>query len=413
MDEALAMMKKLLFIAPFYPPQKYPRAIQISHFVNALSREFEIQVLTLGSKDPQGATDEELLTFTSLDNVVYAQRSFLSRFVAGSRGDKFKKALLPDYCYFEHFNLYNKAKEIICALQPDAVFTFGQPMSTHLVGLKIKKKSPHIQWIAHFSDPWVDNPFEKWNTWGYFINKSLQDKVFTNSDRLVFTSQETVELVGKNYSEGIREKMCVIPHIFREDLYGYRPLKPAEKTSKFIIRYLGNFYGKRNPKSFLEALKSLPPRSLDKIQVEFYGRSQEEIVNLIQEFHLQNIAFQKKPVSYLESLSLMATSDLLLVIDAPFENSPFLPSKLVDYIGANKPIFGITPPGTSQKLIEAMGFLVAHPNNLKEISKKLASMIQIAQSDKSSSMLSHVRDHYKENILSEKIRDCVNERQKL
>ncbi len=72
----------------------------------------------------------------------------------------------------------------------------------------------------------------------------------------------------------------------------------------------------------------------------------------------------------------MKEANLLLVIDAPFEMSPFLPSKLVDYVGANKPIFGITPPGTSQKLIEEMGFLVAPPHNIQDIADKLVQMIE-------------------------------------
>jgi hypothetical protein len=66
-------------------------------------------------------------------------------------------------------------------------------------------------------------------------------------------------------------------------------------------------------------------------------------------------------VDYKTSLALMESADLLLVIDAPFDQSVFLPSKLVDYIGAQRPIFAITPPGTSAKLVSDLGGMVAHP----------------------------------------------------
>ena len=51
-------------------------------------------------------------------------------------------------------------------------------------------------------------------------------------------------------------------------------------------------------------------------------------------------------ISYKDSLNEMARSDLLLILDAPFNSSVFFPSKLVDYIGSGKPIFAITPSGS-------------------------------------------------------------------
>ena len=39
---------------------------------------------------------------------------------------------------------------------------------------------------------------------------------------------------------------------------------------------------------------------------------------------------------------MISNADYLLVIDAPLESSPFFPSKLADYIGAQKPIIGLT-----------------------------------------------------------------------
>ncbi len=58
------------------------------------------------------------------------------------------------------------------------------------------------------------------------------------------------------------------------------------------------------------------------------------------------------PVGYLEALALARDSAALLVIDAPSRSeSIFLPSKLVEYIGARRPVWAITPPGTSADLV--------------------------------------------------------------
>ena len=45
----------------------------------------------------------------------------------------------------------------------------------------------------------------------------------------------------------------------------------------------------------------------------------------------------------MSSLELMKTSDMLLLIDAPAEKNLFLPSKFIDYLGAERPIWAITP----------------------------------------------------------------------
>jgi hypothetical protein len=69
----------------------------------------------------------------------------------------------------------------------------------------------------------------------------------------------------------------------------------------------------------------------------------------------------KPALSYQESLSLMISADGLLIVDAPAEISVFLPSKLIDYIGAGRPILGITPPGAAARLIRELGGWIADP----------------------------------------------------
>jgi hypothetical protein len=81
-------------------------------------------------------------------------------------------------------------------------------------------------------------------------------------------------------------------------------------------------------------------------------------------------------VEYEESLQEMRSADGLLIIDAPFEQSVFFPSKLVDYLWARRPILALTPPGTSANIVMAAGGLVASPENPETIASGLADMIQ-------------------------------------
>ena len=69
------------------------------------------------------------------------------------------------------------------------------------------------------------------------------------------------------------------------------------------------------------------------------------------------------PVDYRASLRLMPQADALLLIDAALSESPFFPSKLADYLGAGRPILGLTPDGTAADLLRAYGAPVAHPDD--------------------------------------------------
>jgi len=71
----------------------------------------------------------------------------------------------------------------------------------------------------------------------------------------------------------------------------------------------------------------------------------------------------------------MREADLLLHIDAPAGESVFLASKLVDYIGARRPILGITPRGTAHRLIGALGGWTAEPHAPAEIARQLAAVV--------------------------------------
>jgi hypothetical protein len=100
-------------------------------------------------------------------------------------------------------------------------------------------------------------------------------------------------------------------------------------------------------------------------------------------------------VEYVESLKLMAASDLLLVIDAPFEISVFLPSKLIDYVGAGRPIFAVTPPGTSAELVSQYGGVAADPSDTENIADKFANVLNQLKTNRMANMInSGLRNEY-------------------
>jgi len=80
----------------------------------------------------------------------------------------------------------------------------------------------------------------------------------------------------------------------------------------------------------------------------------------------------------------MAESDLLLVIDGPDDLSVFLLSKLIEYIGAGIPIFGILPPGASANLVERLGGIVADPRDIEAVAVALLRALELARRERKS-----------------------------
>ncbi len=273
------------------------------------------------------------------------------------------------------------AEERILSLCPNLekevgmIASFGEPMSDHLLGLRLKKRTG-LPWLAHFSDPWSDNPFRKPFFVANAVNKRLEREVITKADKVVFTSEETRALVMRKYPTSLNAKTAVLPHSFEERLY------PSNRVleEKLTIRYLGTFYADRTPLPLLEALVKMisnRPESLDGVQFEFIGGVAPRILRRASRLSLPaGLVHFKASVGYSESLRLMKNSDLLLVVDAPSELSVFLPSKLVDYIGAGVPIMGVVPPGSSANLIRRVGGSVADPKDQHAIIEVLNAYLQ-------------------------------------
>jgi hypothetical protein len=268
-------------------------------------------------------------------------------------------------------------------LRPRVLVTFGQPMSDHLAGLRLTRGRGRTRWIAHLSDPWVDNPFRREDAIGRAVNRRLEARVVRGADRLVFTSQATVDLVMAKYPPPLRAKASVIPHAFDPEAFGAVPARRVGEP--LVVRHLGAFYGARSARPLLAALGRLAarrPGTLDGVRVELIGPSETPVQTLPEYAALPaGLVSVSERVAYADSLTLMRSADLLVAIDAPARRSVFLPSKLVDYLGARRPLLALTPPGTASDLVARAGGWVAAPEDDEAAAAALAAALEGARAN--------------------------------
>lgn len=360
---------KILSISYMMPPYLYPQSIQIGRLLYHSKLEHILVTAELPHLEPR------LGVYNDFESKINQIIKIEDKEYSTSLFRKLSYYLVPFYSTVpdQYRDWANKAKYFIKEVldkstdKPSMVISFGVPMSDHLIGLFLKKKMG-MTWVAHFSDPWSDNPFKRHHFLSKYVNKRLEKMVISNADEVIFTSVETKNLVMKKYPK--LNKGLVLGHYFDRELYPLQP-QDVDKSSGIIIRHVGNFYGYRSPEPLFQALANInktKPSLLNNVSFEFFGGIAPRMLKgkALASLPEGLVKFEGN-VDYKMSLEKMVTSDLLLLIDAPAKESVFLPSKLIDYLGSYRPVMGITPPGTSQKLLSRLGMPTCPPDDISEL----------------------------------------------
>lgn len=363
------MPRKLLLITYAFPPMQAPESYLSAKALSAL-QGFDVEVLTINPAHLGLTLDRSMTSFVESHfkcvHYVTPPKWFGPELFRSLR----YVMVLPDRFRIFNSSMLEAALKINVQAY-DVVMSWSQWHSVHLVAAEVKRRFPEIRWVSHMSDPWADNPFLPRVPGFSYIQRLIEQRVIRMADSIHFTTVETQNLVMKNYPDEYFSKAHVLPHCYVSDLYKKRE-NGSQTRDQWVIRYLGNFYGPRNPKNLARALSLLQtkcPELLQGVRVEIVGRwidnarwrpQDEGVVG-------EELFVFKQPVEYCKSLSLMSDADMLLILDAPFEQSIFFPSKLVDYIGAKRPILALTPEGSCAEILRKVGGLVASPSSVESI----------------------------------------------
>jgi glycosyltransferase involved in cell wall biosynthesis len=348
----------------------FPRSIQVSRALMALSRRgWHIAVVCADPSTAQG----ENVTDASLEALYSAGYESIRVPMPSAAG----AASSPDPLNIGWLRPAVAAVQRLLLERRFSVFvTFAQPWVDHLVGLEIAGRM-RIPWVAHFSDPWVDSLYyaqvdkEVLRAW-----KRMEKRIMRRADSIVFTNARAVDLVMRKYRACTRRKVHVVPHSYDP---AFVPVQGAGTPPNPRLRliYSGNVFAGRNPLAFLHALKQLDKSMAlrDRLQVEFVGAG-TFYRRHADELGLSDVVSFRGSETYTRSLQIAAEADVLLLMDAPSaEPSPFLPSKLMDYLMLRKPVLGLTSEGASADLLRGLGCPVVPPGSVRAIARAIAELI--------------------------------------
>lgn len=229
----------------------------------------------------------------------------------------------------------------------DVVVTSGPPHSLHLIGLNLKKKLPHLKWIADFRDPWTKISYYKHLKLTKSSDKKhrqLESDVFKNADITLATSYTDAENFKKNGANAV----C-ITNGFDESDASKTPKSSDSQTLKqrFTLSYIGVLEQLRNPENLWKTLDDLVKTNADfaeNFTLKFAGRIDEKILNSIENSALKNHILNLGYLSHDKAIDEMAKSSLLLITNFPNESSKgIIPGKIFEYLATGKQIISFGP----------------------------------------------------------------------
>ena len=308
----------------------------------------------------------------------------------------------------EAFSLFVQRHE---AAPYDFIMTRSMPPESVLFGFKVKEKYPDLRWIASFADPIARNPYElaayvkeadllKKEEKSYFLDdlangyldawkerkapaiqllcklNEWESKALALADHYIFPSADQANYTLKNART---PKAWIIPHSFDPETI---PQREQTSEDRVTVTYCGFSDNRRSLAPVVKAMNILQLRrtdSFNRLRIRVVGNTPREILDMVQNFHLEDSFSFEKGVDYATSLKIMAESDWLLHLEAFFDDleggSIFFASKLAEYFGTCRPILGLcTPYSTAGKMIRRAGGKVIPQWETNELADFLDSL---------------------------------------
>lgn len=277
----------------------------------------------------------------------------------------------------------------------DIVMTSSMSRGYHKYGALYKIFYPNVKWIAFFSDPYSNSPFDEYSSkikkdniyilkkiYKIFLKLNFQimkyfykleeNIVFKYADKIIYVSEAQKEFCYKGKDE--KNQIIIFPFYYLSEWKNKieKNIRVRNRYNKNRINFIhpGNIYGNRKPDEFFKALKYFENK------IHYYNCGYFD-TSLITEYSLKEVITSFGSVNYEILLENIKEADYVIVIDSFFKDikNPYMPSKVVDAMYFNKPIIAITDENTELDKFCKITGNISIRNNVEIIRIKLAELI--------------------------------------
>jgi glycosyltransferase involved in cell wall biosynthesis len=260
-----------------------------------------------------------------------------------------------------------RSREVMLEKPIDAIYTTSPPHSTHLAGWWLSKLTG-VRWVADFRDPWTQNRYHNLlrgdsvlDTFLHKIETALENLVLRQASIVLTNTPSNRQQLLTNRPWLAPEKVVYMPNGW-EPYTREIPLPAGDRP--FTIVHAGTFYPGFKPYALLHAIALWRDVSRSpygefpghRLAVEILGDSSAATHNVISELQIEDMVTVHPWMAIDEARKRMLAADLLWATlgTGPASRS-FVPSKLFEYIAADRPIIGFFPEGDAADLIRSTG----------------------------------------------------------
>ena len=283
-----------------------------------------------------------------------------------------RRLLVPDENVTWNATAIPKAISIARQEGIDVVLTTSPPGSVHLVGAAVKRATG-AKWVADLRDSLALHAHRSSEGVGARAKQKaragIAHLVARQADAIV-TAAEAITVETQGLSP--RGPVVTIPNgCDFDDFAGLT----YTRGDRFRLTHAGSFFGKRDPKPFLQALAA---SGLDDVTVRFLGDFRPGDREFMESLGLADRVELIEHVPRRESLRLQRDSDalLLLIPDAGGRGRGVLSGKVFEYLAAERPVLAVVPPdGAAAQLVRDTGAgVVAAPEDVDGIRAALVEL---------------------------------------
>jgi len=309
-------------------------------------------------------------------------------------------------------NVFAILDQVINEYRPSAIYATLPPFGSLPLALKISRKY-NLALIYDFRDAWSQWTMTPYGTFGHYIRTlQLERKYLKAADAILATSKQIFEDFKRLHPSVSTDKYHYIPNGYEGELNKWKGIEVNKDT--ILIGYVGSFYystagradmmkkwwqrkGHRmlqylpvkqdwlykTPYFFFKALSELiktNPEIAAKIKVQFAGKKEEWLDEMIKEFGLEKHAEHIGELTHNDSLSFQESCDILLLTSAKYidgRKDYMIALKTFEYFQQQKPILAFVNEGALKDiLIESNMALICDPDNSEASMKKMADLLK-------------------------------------
>jgi glycosyltransferase involved in cell wall biosynthesis len=400
-------MKTVLMIAPYFVPRRRVGSLRPYKFATHLSSfGWSPTVFTIGTPNEEltqkekealkgvtikeinppfdrttGKKSQQASSNMEVKNRVWAEWSdWLAEW--------FDRQVPMDTWLFLFWSAYSKILKEAEHLDPDLIWSTGDPWSGHWLGHKLSEDLDK-PWIADFRDPWTLSglSLRERSFFSSRADSKLEKKYVNKVDKLIFTAKSAETLYIDYYS---------LPPVKADTIYnsyntpdGYakndnaKEWDPNLDDSRLHVIFFGSFRRLSPVTPIADAIAAMPDEYQKNIRVHSFGRLTDEDKNRLREMNISTQFVTHEKVVPEQAPSVFKKADLLLVSTSS-ERKSIIPAKMWEYFISDKPILSITPnPEVGEILRETGAGVHFHNRQSSEIADILKKAIDQKQKGES------------------------------